>query len=76
VNYGNIAKKIAFDRGFMNPVTAEDGLTYGEAREFAPGKLDKANEAFDKLREQTERRWKLVEPEKKKKPVKKTAKKR
>lgn len=74
MNYGQIAKKIAFDRGFVNPIVAEDGENYGENKAFAPGKLDKANAAFDKLKEITERRWKLVEAPAKKKVKKKVKK--
>ena len=70
MNYGQIAKKIAFDRGFINPVTAEDGTTYGEGRDLAPGKLEKLDTAFSKLREQIERKWKLAPAKKKKKSAK------
>lgn len=71
MNYGQIAKKIAYDRGFMQDPTSEDGEKYAE-RAFAPGKLDKLLAAWEKLKDITERRWKLVEAPAKKKGKKKS----
>lgn len=66
MNYGNVAKRFAFDKGLRGGIDAIDGEVYGEGKPFTPARLEKANAAFDKLRDIMERRWKLVEVPKKK----------
>ena len=66
MNYGILAKKFAYAKGFNAELTPDDGVDFGEGNALTPARLDKANVALDKLREQTQKRWKLVEKKKKK----------
>ena len=62
MNFGKIAKRFAYANGLEEDMTADDGEEL-IGRNFAPGKLDKANAALEKLREQIRKRWKLDEDE-------------
>lgn len=67
MNFGKIAKAHAFAVGFTTPFTEETLQPYmDEGKNASPGRLEKANNMLDKLREQMEKRWKLDEGKKKK----------
>ena len=62
-----IAKKIAHDRAFTNPITSEELEPHMDGENVTPKRLEKAQEAFDSLRDQLATKWKLVPAKKKRK---------
>lgn len=61
-----IAKKIAHDRAFINPITSEELEPYMDGENVTPGKLGKAQGALTTLGESMSKRWKLDGAPKKK----------
>lgn len=65
-----IAKKIAHDRAFVNPISGDELEPHMGDENVTPGKLGKVQGALTSLGESMAKRWKLVEdtaaPKKKK----------
>lgn len=57
MQYGNIAKAFIYEKGATTPMEAEDGVDFGEGKKFAPGQLDKANAARERVAEQLKKKW-------------------
>lgn len=61
MQFRSIAKQIAYARGFKQPPTAEDGLTYHDLKKaFAGGQLEKLTDAFNALKSSMADKWDIA----------------
>lgn len=61
MKFRDIAKQIAYARGFKVPPTAADGLVYHDLKKpFADGQLDKLTEAFNALKQSMISKWDIA----------------
>lgn len=57
MQFRSIAKAIIYARGFKTMVTAEDGQTYGEHKDFTPGQVGKAQAAVNTIAASFAEKW-------------------